>query len=58
MDKMKLNGAVDKLSVEQHIRKFDEVLHIVWSSTPSKTGSYSILAGWQADQIQAKFKIF
>ena len=53
-DKRNRHGAVGKSSSEQHFRKSAAITFIVWSPTPSATGSY----GRQADEIKVNFKIF
>ena len=50
MANRKLDGAVDKSSANQKIRKLDATVHNlwkIWRPAPSGTRSYGRLAGWQ-----------
>ena len=50
-DEKKLRGAVDKSSSEQHFRRLDTITFVVWSHTPSASGSYGSLAGRQLSRL-------
>ena len=57
MVKGKLDDAVDKSSADQEIRKSDATVHRIWRHAPSRTGSYSWLAGSPADEIWVRLEI-
>ena len=64
MVKRKLDGAVDRFSVNQKIRKSDVTvcnLGKIWRPAPSRTQSYGRQAGWQggwlADKLWMRLEI-
>ena len=40
IDKIKLDGAVEKSSAEQQIHKSDLIVHIMWSLKPGSYGRW------------------
>ena len=59
--KRNTKDAVDESSAEQQFRKLNMISFVVWkirSHTPSASGSYDRLAGWQSNEILVDTTIF